>query len=218
MMIERAVEFRASFLVAASLFLLYGYAATQVEMASARKVAACHIEQFGVYHALAEISEKTGIPIGVDAVQPEKEQSIMIDFPGGTLADLLNEFVSQAPDYRWADDARGIIRVSRTGAHVTLLDVVMAYGGADRKTRQEVWKDIADRPEVTAWMEANHCSRREFFHGREFKDHNDPISLAPGSLTLAELLDEVAVKSGENRWAVLQSPPDHPCTVAIILW
>ena len=191
---------------------------TREDSVSTRKLGPLHIEQFGAYHALGEISEKTGIVIGVDAVQPEKEPTITFDFPGGTAAELLDMFVAQVPDYRWHEVTDGVIRVSRTGEHVSLLDVTMAFPGADNKTRDEIWEDIAKRPEVSAWMSSARCSRREFFQGKEFKNHNGPISIAPGTRTLAQLLDEVAMRSGENFWAVLQSPPNAPCSLAIILW
>ncbi len=189
------------------------------ERLSFKRVGACRIEQAGAYHALGEISEKAKVPIGVDAVQPEKEPSIVLDFPGGTVGDLLNMFVARVPDYTWAETDDGVIHVTRANGHVSVLDVVMAYPGAEKRTRRQIWEDISNRPEVAAWMNSAHCSRREFFHGGEFKIHNDPISIAPGAITLEELLDEVAVKSGSNYWAVLQSPPSSgSCRVAIILW
>jgi hypothetical protein len=186
---------------------------------STKAVGACHIEQAGAYHALAEISEKAGVPIGVEAVLPKKEPTIVIDFPGGSAADLLNMFVAKAPDYTWADTGSGMIHVSRNNGHISLLDVVMAYPGADHKTRQQVWEDLAKRPEVSAWMNSSHCTRGELFQGGEFRSHNEPISIAPGDLTVEQLLDYVTVKSGENYWAVLQSAgPSNSCQVAIILW
>jgi hypothetical protein len=189
------------------------------ESASTKRIGACHIEQAGAYHALAEISEKANIVIGVEAVQPEKEPTVVLDFPGGTVADLLNMFTARVPDYSWQEASNGVVHVTRTSAHVSLLDVGIAYPGADNKTRQQIWEDIAVRPEVSAWMNSVHCSREELFHGGEFRTHNGPISIAPGSFTVEQLLDDVAVKSGDNYWAVLQSPrSSSSCRVSIILW
>jgi hypothetical protein len=186
---------------------------------SARRIGPCHIEQAGAYHALAEIADKANVPIGVEAVRPEKEPTIIIDFPGGTIADLLNAFVAKAPDYAWTETGKGIVHVSRSKGHIALLDVAMSYPGADNKTRQQIWEDLAKRPEISAWTNSARCSRREYFQGQEFKSNNGPVSIAPGYLTLEQLLDEVTIKSGDNYWAVLQSPPSAgPCEVAIILW
>ena len=172
-----------------------------------------------MYHVLTEISEKANIAIGVEAVQPEEEPTVVLEFPGGTVADLLNMFVAQVPDYTWQEASSGIIHVARANAHISLLDVVMAYPGASKKTRQQIWEDITQRPEVSVWMKSNNCLRGELFHGGEFRVHNDPISIAPGALTVEQLLDDVSLKSGDNYWAVLQSPrSNNPCRVSIILW
>lgn len=184
---------------------------------SSKKVGSIHIEEFGAYNVAAEISWKAQVVIGVDAIQPKEEPTIVLDFPGGTVADLLNTFVSLAPDYAW-EETGGVIHVFRRNAHVSLLDVPMSYPGAIKKTRKEIWTDIAQRPEVSLWMKSNSCVRGELFNGKEFREHNDPVSIESGSLTVAQLLDDVAVKSGVDYWAVLQAPPNKPCRLDIILW
>jgi hypothetical protein len=185
---------------------------------SGRKLNSLRIEQFAVYNALGELSEKARIVIGLDSVQPKQESDIVLDFPGGTVADLLDMFVATSPGYRWTETDSGVIHVSRTGAHVSLLDVVMSYPGAVKRSRHDIWEDIAKRPEVRAWMQSSHCTRGELFNGKEFRDHNEPINIQAGSMTVAELLDQVASKSGVNYWAVLQSASDSPCSLQIILW
>jgi hypothetical protein len=192
-------------------------AAATATNVSSKKIGACHIEQFGAYHALAEISQKADVTIGVDAVQPEEEPTMVLDFPGGTVSDLLNMFVSQAPDYQWQEGKSGIIHVSRRDAHVSLLDVALSYPGARDKTRQEISENISNIPEVAAWLNSNHCSRDQFSHGGEFKSHNSFISITSGPLTVEQLLDDVAVKSGANFWAVLRTPATNPCRVTMIL-
>ena len=185
---------------------------------STRKVQSVHIEEFGVYNVLAEISQKAHVPVGVDAIQPERGSTIVLDFLGGTVADLLNTFVSQVPDYGWEETSGGIIHVFRRDLHVAFLDVPMSYLGAAKKTRREIWEDLGKRPELLLWLKSNNCSRGELFNGHEFKEHNDAITVAAGTLTLGQLLDEVAVKSGVDYWAVLQSAPTTSCRVDIILW
>jgi hypothetical protein len=183
-----------------------------------RKVGSVHIEEFGVYNVVAEISQKAHVPVGVDAIKPEREPTIVLDFLGGTVTDLLNTFVSQVPDYGWEETSGRIIRVFRRNAHVTFLDVPMSYPGAAKKTRREIWEDLGKRPELLLWLKSNHCSRGEFFNGYEFKEHNDAITVEAGRLTLEQLLDEVAVQSGVNYWAVLQSAPTTSCHIDVLLW
>jgi hypothetical protein len=185
---------------------------------SQKRVSRCHIEEFGAFNALRDIAHKSQVVIGTEAVRPERDATVEFDFQGGTLSDLLNMFISQSPDYSWKEVGGSIIHVFRKDGRVSLTDVVMSYPGAYNKTREEIWEDIAGRPEISAWMNSYHCSRGELFNGKEFRNHNDPISVEARSLTLAQLLDEVAVKSGVNYWAVLQSPPNSPCQIYIKLW
>jgi hypothetical protein len=187
--------------------------------ATAKKVGPHHFEQFGILNLLGQISYETGTPIGLDAVLPEKESTIAFDFPGGSVADLLNMLVAEVPDYRWEEARGGVIHFYRPGGHVGLIDVVMSYPGAVKRTRKQIWEDIASRPEISSWLSSTRCSRSEFFTGSEFRTNNDRISISSGDVTLAQLLDATAVKSGSKFWAVLQSPPSTtPCQVSIILW
>lgn len=182
-------------------------------------VAACRVEQFSVYYSVYQIVREAHVPIGVEAVvDPDTEPTIKIDFPGGTLADLLNRLVSQDPQYRWSED-NGVIHVLWHGAHLPIAEVVMAYPGAHHKTVEEIWQDLAARPELKAWLDSNHCSRHEIFEEDKFRTRARAvrISIRAGSTTLAELLDRVETKSRENYWSIIQSPPGKPCEVSIFV-
>jgi hypothetical protein len=186
---------------------------------SAKRLGQMRIEQYGVYNAAGEIAQKAHVPIGVDAILPAKESNVVLDFQGGTVADLLNMLISRAPDYGWEEADDGVIHVFRKSAQVSLLDMVMYYPGAEKKTRHEIWDDLSNRPEISQWLKANNCSRQEFFAGNEFRSNNEPISIAPGTITVRQLFDEVAVKSGSNSWVVLQSPlSGASCHVSLMLW
>jgi hypothetical protein len=198
-------------------FFMTGNRASGTPVDTKQRVAPIHVEQFGVHNALRSISQKMGVPIGVEMIfEPKTEPTLNFDFPGGTVADLLNTLVSHAPGYRW-DETDGMIHVFRNSTHLPIASVTMSYPGVENKSREDIWEDIAQRPEITAWLEANQCARQELFGGREFRTNNAPISIDPGTMTLAQLLDQVAVKSGVNYWAISQTP-GKPCQVSIILW
>ncbi|MGC1361368.1 MAG: hypothetical protein WA826_09350, partial [Silvibacterium sp.] len=156
--------------------------------------------------------------IGLEAVIDfRKESTIVLDFPGGTVGDLLNMLVAKAPGYTWKESDDGVIHVS--GRSVPSIgSIVIPYPGADLKTRREIWEDIGELPQMKQWMTLNRCSPRNLMGGWEFKTHNDPISIPPGQMTLAQLLDDVSLKSGSNFWAIVQSPPNEPCWVSVIAW
>lgn len=204
----------------AALACFVGGASPASESTSSKRLRPMHIEQAGTYYVVEEISEKAGIPIGIDAIVQPSEPTVILDFPGGTTADLLNMFIAKSPKYSWRENADGVIRVTRTNAAVSVVDVVIAYPGAENKTRQEIWQDIVTRPEISAWRDSVNCIGGEVFGGGEFQHHNGPISIAAGDHTLESLLDEIAIKSGENLWGVLEWPADKygPCRVAIIAW
>jgi hypothetical protein len=151
-------------------------------------------------------------------VRPENETKITFDFPGGTVADLLNKFVAQYPDYRWREE-HGAIHVFRKEGHVSLTDGSLSYPGSTNLTRLELWLDLYERPEIRAWMNSTNCRPEGPVPVRQLKPDKRPISIAPGSITVAQLLDEVAHRSGANYWAVLQSPPSRRlCHVSVITW
>jgi hypothetical protein len=62
-----------------------------------------HMETFGAHNALHDVAQKTSVVIGVEAVLPENETKIVFNFPGGTVTDFLNAFVTQHPDYTWRE-------------------------------------------------------------------------------------------------------------------
>ncbi|MGA7924437.1 MAG: hypothetical protein WCA20_00405 [Candidatus Sulfotelmatobacter sp.] len=184
-------------------------------------VDALHIEGFLPRVALMDISRKADVAIGFEAVVREGDGKVAFDFPGGTVADLLNAFVAEAPEYRWQED-KGIIHVFRKGADVSLANVAMDYPGAKGATRLEIWRDLHVRPEYRNWMTVNRCVAADHKpFPKDFKFHRDPISIEPGTMTIAQLLDQVALKSGQNSWAILQVPasgPNQPCRVWINAW
>jgi hypothetical protein len=194
-------------------------AVAQLEPGSiaATAIGSLHIEQDGVYYVLEQMSERAHVPVGVDAIQPAKGGTITLDFSGGSVAELMNLFVSKANDYRWVEKS-GVINVSRVNAGVSLVDVVIDYPGASGKTRQEIWMDIKSRPEVLAWFRDSGCSEFEYLTGQEFRQHNKPITIQPGKLSLRDLLNEVTTESGSGYWAVLQSAPSESCRVSIMPW
>jgi hypothetical protein len=181
-------------------------------------VDAFHIQGVSAYEALQYISRKYNIVIGMEGAVYKTDPKINLDFSGGTVGDLLNAFVARAPDYRWQSD-RGIIHVFRNGAPASLANVVLNYPGASGKERYEIWRTLHTLPEYVSWMKTHQCRPFERIRPLDFKFNDGPIDIAPGQMTVAQLLDQVAKKSGDGFWAVLQSDPsDSFCRVSVIDW
>jgi hypothetical protein len=196
------------------------YPASSAAMTS-NSVAALHVKQRNAYEALQYIAFESGLTIGVEDVISPDDGKVVIDFPGGTVADLLNAFTNQAPSFRWQKDGE-IIHVFRKSATVSLADVVLAYPGAKKLTRMQIWMQIRESPEVKRWVAANNCIDVGRFGPYAFlrtKNSPDSISIAPGTMTLSQLLDKTATQTGVGFWAILQSGPSaKSCKVSIVPW
>ena len=182
------------------------------------RVGAFQIKEVSADEALQSVSRKYNVVIGMVGTVYKTDPKISLDFSGGTVADLLNAFVAKAPDYRWQNDD-GIIHVFRTGAPAPLANVVLNYPGASAKERYEIWRELHILPEYIGWMKSHQCHGSERIRPRDFKFNRGEIDIAAGQMTVAQLLDQVAKKSGDGFWAVLQSDPVDPvCRVSVIDW
>lgn len=190
---------------------------------AASAVSGSHVEPYriaspDVSDAFHQIAGKSHVPIGVEGIfNYHTEPTIKIEFPGGTLADLLNRLVSQAPNYQWKEED-GIIRVLWHGTHLPIANVVIAYPGAHDKTVEAIYWDLGTLPELRAWLRSDHCSLLHGVIGAQLGTWDDRrISIDAGSMRLRELLDRVAIKSGGNYWAIVRSSAaDQQCWVSIL--
>jgi hypothetical protein len=187
-------------------------------LAVSDKMEAFHIQGISAFEALQYISRKYNVAIGMQGVVRKTDPKIDLNFSGGTVGDLLNAFVAKARDYHWQND-EGFIHISRNDAPVSLANVVLTYPGTSQKERYEIWRTLHTLPEYVSWMKANQCHAFEQIRPVDFKFNDGPIDIAPGKMTVAQLLDQVAKKSGDGFWAVLQSDPsDATCRVSVIDW
>lgn len=181
-------------------------------------VAPFHVQGVAAHEALQSMSRKYNVVIGVEGVVYKSDPKISLDFAGGTLADLLNAFVAEARDYRWQNDD-GIIHVFRNGASASLASVVLNFPRATGEDRYEIWRQLHTLPEYVAWMNSHQCHRLERIRPLDFRFDDGPIDIPAGQMTVAQLLDQVAKKSGDGFWAILQSDPSDPvCHVSVIDW
>jgi hypothetical protein len=202
-------------------FLVLPYSAGAQEDLANKTVAALHTEQRNAYDALQYVAFRANIVIGVNAILSPNDGRFKLDFPGGTATDLLNAFSSQAPGLTWHQN-EDIIHVFSSDAGSPLANVVLAYPGAKGKNRLQIWMQVRTSPEVKSWLSANGCSEIGSFGPYAFlrpRNRPDAISIPPGSMTLAQLLDKVAAQTGVNFWAILQTAPTaKSCRVSIMPW
>ncbi|HEX4022751.1 MAG TPA: hypothetical protein VHX63_16520 [Acidobacteriaceae bacterium] len=202
-------------------FLVLPYSANAQKDLATKTVVALHTEQRNAYDALQYVAFRANIVIGVSAILSPNDERFKLDFPGGTVSDLMNTFHSQASGLRWQQNGN-IIHVSSSDAGSPLANVVLNYPGAREKNRLQIWTQVRTSPEVKNWLRANRCREIGRFSPYAFlqpKNRPDAISISPGSMTLAQLLDKVATQTGVNFWAVLQTAPTaKSCHVSIMPW
>lgn len=217
---RRCVAVLSVLFVLPILFAVYDALAIAQEQASMRSVGPLYVEQFGIYNAITEISHKTGIPIGLDAVLPEKEQAISLRFSSGTMRQFLDQLVASTHDYEWEEGDDGMIYFTRNSAHASLLNQSINFPGIDKKTPWEVWNDMPNWIELNNLLRTTNCSVRRYVPNKEFRDRSAEIYISPGATTVRKLLDQIALQSGTKRWAVLQSSTQQAgsCEIEIRFW
>lgn len=203
------------------IFLVLPCSAAAQEDLVAKPVSALHTEQRDAYDALQYVALRANIVIGVNAVLSPNDGRFKLDFPEGTVTDLLNAFASQAHGLRWQRNGN-ILHVSSSDGGSSLANVVLDYPGAKDKNRLEIWRQVRRSPEVESWLRAHGCREVGRFSPYAYLRPNhrpDAINIPAASMTLAQLLDKVAVQTGVNYWAILQTAPTaKSCQVSIMPW
>jgi len=189
------------------------------QLASSKKVGPLRIEQSGMYSAIADISRRTGVPVGLDERSPLNPPSIIVNFAGGIAKDLFDQLVSAAPNYEWQEDSDGFVYVSRRDQHNPLLSQVIDFPGVNGETPWEVWSDMPKWTSLNEQLRAQGCSLTQVVPNKEFRTKTDRISIGPEHVSLRLLLDQIALQSGTKRWAVLESATQSgSCEVEIRFW
>ena len=112
--------------------------------------------------------------------------------------------------------------IARVVDQIVLFDL-MALSRNDRASPQTRALATAELVALKAWLAANNCSYPAFVIGSELytppgvKKQIPRFSIDGGPITLAQLLDQIAIKSGENFWAIVQTFPEESCVVDIYM-
>lgn len=177
-----------------------------------------HIRSYGVANALAELSKEQHIVIGYEGVNEYPENTIQIDESSGTVAEILNKIVAQAPSNAWRITDSGTIRVYNAEGRVSLVDVKPTNFVISGMDRREIWKSLERIPELKSWLDQHQCTRGEIFMGHEWSQNMKKISLDTEGKPLGRILDDVAGATGTYFWKVVQAQADDRCVVRIFLW
>jgi hypothetical protein len=178
-----------------------------------------HIDALGIPAALREVSRQTHVTIGLEMdVVMGTESRIIFDFPGGTISDLAKRCTSLVEGASWKImDGRSIVIV-KSGKASLLSRARISYPGVENATRQQVWSDLSNRPEIGKWLHDEGCSRLALLSGHEWRGDTPTITIPKAELKLEDILDRAASSASGVSWSVLQNSRDGQCEIIITLW
>jgi hypothetical protein len=159
------------------------------------------------FSALQEVSYKYGVPLGVETdAQGQSTKHISVSVSQGTVADIFNALIQQAPNDRWVESS-GVVNVLPRQHADSLLDLSIAGFYVTQATPDGLCAAIRTLPEVEAWLNQHHLVERSFVTssiliGRDGKTDQPRVSLRLKAMTLREIMNTIVKKPGFRVWFV----------------
>lgn len=200
-------------LATAALLALLGVAVAEaipspVQNPLRREITGYKNGQSDFFGALQEASYKYGVPLGIEAdAQGEDAKDISVSIPQGTVADIFNALVQQAPNYKWVETGGVVNVIPRRQNGNSVLDIAIARFRATNATPDAIHSAIISLPEVKAWLNQNQLVERGFHTpsilvGKDGKTDQPRVSLSLKNMTLRQIMDTIVKKSGFHVWFV----------------
>jgi hypothetical protein len=172
-----------------------------------REIVGYKNEESDISLALQKASYKYGVPLGIDAgVQGLGTQHTSVSISQGTVADVFDALVQQAPDYKWVQ-TKGVVNVMPRQDSDSVLDLKIARFRANKATPDAIVAAIGSSPEVKAWVSQNRMVERDLFTpsilvGEGGKTDQPRVSLSVKNATLRDILNMIVKKPGFRVWLV----------------
>jgi hypothetical protein len=159
------------------------------------------------FSALQEASYKYGVPLGVETdAQGQAAGHISINVSHGTVTDIFNALIQQAPNYRWIESS-GVVNVMPEQNADSLLDLRIAGFHVTHATPDRLHAAIRSLPEVEAWLNQRNLvehspATSSILIGSNGKTGQPRVSLRLKKMTLREIMNTVVKKPGFRVWFV----------------
>lgn len=160
-----------------------------------------------VFRALEEASFKYDIPLGIEADERgQGAKHISVSISKGTVADIFNALVQQAPNYKWVESG-GVVNVLPQQGGDSVLDLKIARFHVTHATPDGLHTAIRSLPEVRAWLNQHHLTEHgpvtgNVLIGRNGKTDQPHVSLSVKNITLREIMNTIVKKHGFHVWFV----------------
>jgi hypothetical protein len=215
----------AVFLGASNFFGAPRFAAAEVRQDSleARHLEGVRIEAQSIGSLLSDLSLSHNIPIGLETAQYDDGLgSYEIDFKGGTLADLLTQFVAQHGQYAW-EIKDGVVNVLpkesyRDALFKDLLKTRISNFSVKEKTSCQTLADaLVATPEASQLLQAKDTSyRAPSFNGFYIPQIGRHFTLVASNLSLKSILNRVIEESPTARfWVIARNPSDQTFFISL---
>lgn len=153
---------------------------------------------------LRVLAAKSRLRIGFESFlynATEKPHSISIRISGGTVRDVLNEFVEADPRYQWRA-VDGVVNVAPRACEDGILDVVVHKFSVKDVTAESIGSIILDLPEVQTRLKSRGLS------GSKAIDYDGPLRTLPqfsidlSEITVRDILNEMLKRKYTDLWTV----------------
>jgi hypothetical protein len=146
------------------------------------------------------VLQRYGIPSGLELNKGFEYRAISVRVVHGTVANVLDAIIAQAPDYKWLD-TDGVVNVIPKRDAKSILNLRLAHFRAQNADVAELSQMIASLPEVREWLVENRVTERSV-HGL-LGPVAPPVevSLDLRNLTLRELLNSIVKQPGVSGWS-----------------
>jgi hypothetical protein len=161
----------------------------------------------GFFRALQEVSYKYRVPLGIETdAQGQTAAHISINVSQGTVADIFNVLIQQAPNYKWVESS-GVVNVMPLQDADSVLNLKIPRFYVSHATPDDLHIAIRSLPEVETWLNQRQLVERGFMTssiiiGSNGETDQPRVSLRLKSMTLREIMNTVVKKPGFLAWFV----------------
>jgi hypothetical protein len=163
-----------------------------------------------VAQLLFRVSEKFGVPIGIELSGQQPAQNISVRVSHGTVMDLVNGIVGQASGLEWAE-LNGVVNVMPRERPNSVLDLKVAHFHVRDASVADVRDAVAAIPEVKAWLAQSGVSERSFVSPDPTAQINGQprVSLDLNGVSVREIMNTIVKAPGLHVWSFVRYGKDR---------
>jgi hypothetical protein len=149
----------------------------------------------------------TKIPIGLETFPPKaSETDIVLDLNHKTVAEILDNLISQRPDYTWTQ-ADGFYDIFPRAKEESLSQVTIRTFSLTEASPRAASDRINDIAEVQAWLTSRGLTRTTLTSGVPWPRSTHPITFTLTNVPFRSVMNRLANEVGDTRWDIERGDP-----------